>query len=74
MGLISRQADPDDGRGALIKITAAGKRVADRGIEIVVATQDRYMNDLSTQMKKGLDQSMTRVIKTLDERLSSAEE
>ena len=74
MGLISRHADPTDGRGALIKITAAGKRVADRGIEIVVATQDRYMNDLSTQMKKGLDQSMTRVIKTLDERLSSAEE
>jgi DNA-binding MarR family transcriptional regulator len=74
MGLISRQSDPADGRGALIKITAAGKRVADRGIEIVVATQDRYMNDLSTQMKKGLDQSMTRVIKTLDERLSSAEE
>ena len=66
MGLISRQSDPADGRGALIKITAAGKRVADRGIEIVVATQDRYMNDLSTQMKKGLDQSMTRVIKPLD--------
>jgi DNA-binding MarR family transcriptional regulator len=74
MGLISRQADPRDGRGALIKITAAGKRVADRGIEIVVATQDRYMNELSEQMKKGLDQSMTRLIKTLDVRLSSTEE
>jgi len=74
MGLISRQADPSDGRGALIKITATGKRVADRGIEIVLATEDRYMNELSTQMKKGLDQSMTRLIKTLDERLSSAEE
>ena len=74
MGLISRQADPSDGRGALIKITATGKRVADRGIEIVLATEDRYINELSTQMKKGLDQSMTRMIKTLDERLSSAEE
>ena len=74
MGLISRQADPSDGRGALIKITPAGKRVADRGIEIVVATEDRYMNELSTHMKTGLDQSMTRLIKTLDERLSSAEE
>jgi DNA-binding MarR family transcriptional regulator len=73
MGLISRQADPSDGRGALIKITPAGKRVADRGIEIVLATEDRYINELSTQMKKGLDQSMTRLIKTLDERLSSAE-
>jgi hypothetical protein len=50
----------------LIKITAAGKRVADRGIEIVVATQDRYMNELSEQMKKGLDQSMTRLLKTLE--------
>jgi DNA-binding MarR family transcriptional regulator len=66
MGLISRHADPRDGRGALIKITAAGKRVADRGIEIVVMTQDRYMNELSTHMKKGLDQSMTRLIKTLN--------
>jgi DNA-binding MarR family transcriptional regulator len=74
MGLISRQADPSDGRGALIKITATGKRVADRGIEIVLATEDRYINELSIQMKKGLDQSMTRLIKTLDERLSSAEE
>ena len=74
MGLISRQADPSDGRGALIKITPPGKRVADRGIEIVLATEDRYINELSTQMKKGLDQSMTRLIKTLDERLSSVEE
>ena len=74
MGLISRQADPSDGRGALIKITPPGKRVADRGIEIVLATEDRYINELSTQMKKGHDQSMTRLIKTLDERLSSAEE
>ena len=74
MGLISRQADPSDGRGALIKITPPGKRVADRGIEIVLATEDRYINELSTQMKKDLDQSMTRLIKTLDERLSSVEE
>ena len=66
MSLISRHADPSDGRGALIKITPVGKRVADRGIEIVLATEDRYMNELSTQMKKGLDQSMTRLIKTLD--------
>lgn len=66
MDLISRHADPSDGRGALIKITASGKRVADRGIEIVVATEDRFINELSTQMKKGLDQSMTRMIKTLD--------
>ena len=66
LGCIDRQADPRDGRGALIKITPAGKRVADRGIEIVVETQDRYMNELSTQLKKGLDQSMTRLIKTLD--------
>lgn len=66
MGLISRHADPNDGRGALIKITPAGKRVADRGIEIVVAIEDRYMNELSTHMKKGLDQSVTRLIKTLD--------
>lgn len=66
MSLISRHVDPRDGRGALIKITPAGKRVADRGIEIVVQTQDRYMNDLSSHLKKGLDQSMTRLIKTLD--------
>ena len=66
MDLISRHADPSDGRGALIKITPAGKRLADRGIEIVVATEDRYMNELSEHMKKGLDQSMTRLIKTLD--------
>ena len=71
MSLISRHADPSDGRGALIKITPAGKRVADRGIEIVLATEDRYMNELSTQMKKGLDQSMTRLIKTLDVRGST---
>jgi DNA-binding MarR family transcriptional regulator len=66
MGLITREADPSDGRGALIKITAAGKRLADQGIEIVVAIEDRFINELPTQMKKGLDQSMTRLIKTLD--------
>jgi DNA-binding MarR family transcriptional regulator len=66
MGLITREADPSDGRGALIKITAAGKRLADQGIEIVVGIEDRFINELPTQMKKGLDQSMTRMIKTLD--------
>ena len=66
MGLLTREAAPSDGRGELIKITANGKRIADRGIEIVVATEDRYMDELSTHMKKGLDQSMTRLIKTLD--------
>jgi DNA-binding MarR family transcriptional regulator len=66
MGLIAREADPSDGRGALIKITATGKRLADQGIEIVVAIEDRFINELPTQMKKGLDQSMTRMIKTLD--------
>jgi DNA-binding MarR family transcriptional regulator len=66
MGLITREADPSDGRGALIKITAAGKRLADQGVEIVVAIEDRFINELPTQMKKGLDQSMTRMIKTLD--------
>jgi DNA-binding MarR family transcriptional regulator len=66
MGLITREADPSDGRGALIKITATGKRLADQGIEIVVAIEDRFINELPTQMKKGLDQSMTRMIKTLD--------
>ena len=64
--LISRYPDPKDGRGFLIKITAAGKRLVDRAIEIVVATEDRYMNELSAAMKKGLDQSMNRLIKTLD--------
>jgi DNA-binding MarR family transcriptional regulator len=66
MGLITREADPSDGRGALIKITATGKRLADQGIEIVVAIEERFINELPTQMKKGLDQSMTRMIKTLD--------
>ena len=66
MGFIDRQVDPRDGRGALIKITAAGKRVADRGIEIVVSTQDRHMNELTEHMKKGLDQSMNRLLKTLE--------
>jgi DNA-binding MarR family transcriptional regulator len=66
MGLITREADPSDGRGALIKITATGKRLADQGIEIVVAIEDRFINELPTQMIKGLDQSMTRLIKTLD--------
>jgi hypothetical protein len=31
-----------------------------------VAIEDRFINELPTQMKKGLDQSMTRMIKTLD--------
>ena len=39
-GLIERVPDPDDGRGLLVRITAKGRRVADRAVEIIVEGHD----------------------------------
>jgi len=42
-GLVTRQPNPDDGRGTLAAITAAGRRLADRA---TLAMNDQVFSDL----------------------------
>lgn len=65
-GLISRSIDPDDRRSALIRITPAGRRVADRGLEIVVAVNDELLHDLSSNERRTLLKLMTTLVDAAD--------
>lgn len=65
-GLISRSPDPDDGRGALIRITPAGRRVADRAVEILAARKNHAFADLTDRQRESLEQLLDKVIDSLE--------
>ncbi|MFM8563215.1 MAG: MarR family winged helix-turn-helix transcriptional regulator, partial [Acidimicrobiia bacterium] len=65
-GLISRSPDPDDGRGALIRITPAGRRVADRAVEILAAHKNHAFADLTDRQRESLEQLLDKVIDSLE--------
>jgi DNA-binding MarR family transcriptional regulator len=46
-GLIRRQPNPEDRRGLLIELTAAGRERVDRALEIHVANEHRLLEALS---------------------------
>ena len=65
-GLISRSPDPADRRSALIRITPAGRRVADRAVEILADRKNDVFADLTDRQRESLEQLLDKVIDSLD--------
>lgn len=61
-GLISRSVDPDDRRSALIRITPAGRRIADRGIEIIADAHNQMISGLSATEQRTLSRLVTTLV------------
>lgn len=53
-GLIARQTDPDDRRGLIIVLTAAGYALADSLVASHVATEERMLEALSAEEREQL--------------------
>jgi DNA-binding MarR family transcriptional regulator len=61
-GLIERRPDPDDRRGKLIALTAAGRRVVDETITRHVANEERLLSVLTTAEQEKLNALLRKLI------------
>jgi DNA-binding MarR family transcriptional regulator len=61
-GLVERRPDPDDRRGKLIALTAAGRRVIDETITRHVANEERLLSVLTTTEQKRLNALLRKLI------------
>jgi DNA-binding MarR family transcriptional regulator len=61
-GLIERRPDPDDRRGKLIALTAAGRRVIDETITRHVANEEQLLSVLTTAEQEKLNALLRKLI------------
>ena len=64
--LISRTPDPDDRRSALIRITPNGRRIVDRGVELLADHKNEAFADLSERQRELLENMLDRLIESAD--------
>jgi DNA-binding MarR family transcriptional regulator len=61
-GLIERRPDPNDRRGKLIALTAAGRRIIDQTITRQVANEKRLLSVLTTAEQEKLNALLKKLI------------
>jgi DNA-binding MarR family transcriptional regulator len=61
-GLVERRPDPDDRRGKLIALTAAGRRVIDETITRHVANEEQLLSVLTTAEQEKLNALLRKLI------------
>ena len=64
-GLVARAADPDDRRATRIRLTRAGREVAERGAAVVADIDTRVLGDLSADERRLLTDLLARLIDRL---------
>ena len=64
--LISRTPDPDDRRSALIRITPSGRRIVDRGVELLADHKNEAFADLSERQRELLENMLDQLIESAD--------
>lgn len=64
-GLISRSVDPDDRRSALIRITPAGRRIADRGIEIIADAHNQMISGMNATDRRTFNRLLTTLVEDI---------
>jgi DNA-binding MarR family transcriptional regulator len=65
-GLIERRPDPDDRRGALVRLTRKGRATIDRALETHVEDEARLLATLSAADRRTLDSLLRRLLVELD--------
>lgn len=65
-GLVERRLDPDDRRSFLVRLTEAGREVADRAVVDHLANEERLLAPLSPTERRGLDQALRTLLAALE--------
>jgi DNA-binding MarR family transcriptional regulator len=66
LDLVERLPDPDDRRGVLVKLTPAGKRLADRAIAVHLSGVDRLLTTLSRTERTSLATLLGKLLGSLE--------
>lgn len=66
-GLVSRQADPEDGRVVRVRLTAAGRRLVDRALINLLEREARLLEGMRPAERAALAAQLRRILEPLDE-------
>lgn len=72
LGLVERRPDPRDRRGAIIRLTPAGKRLADRAIADHVGGVEGLLDPLSGAEQRQLATLLTKLLAATEHRAEAA--
>jgi DNA-binding MarR family transcriptional regulator len=65
-GLVERRPDPDDRRGTLVRLTAAGRRAIDGALPAHVAGEEGLLAPLSAAERRTLDALLRKLLAPLE--------
>jgi DNA-binding MarR family transcriptional regulator len=65
--LITREPDPQDGRGSLVTLTKAGIRAVDAAMEELLKNEQKLIKDLATKDQAQLAELLSTLVSKLDE-------
>lgn len=65
-GLVERRPDPDDRRGTLVRLTAAGRKAIDGALPAHVANEERLLAPLSGSERRTFDKLLRKVLAPLE--------
>ena len=65
--LITRQADPNDGRGSLVSITALGIEKVDAALDHLLANERTFLTDLTASEREALATLLSKLAANFDE-------
>ncbi len=66
-GLVERRPDPEDRRGTRVRLTAHGRTVIDRAVEVHIANEERLLSGLGVAKRRALDDLLRRLLMRLEE-------
>jgi DNA-binding MarR family transcriptional regulator len=65
--LITRQQDPDDGRGSLVTLTKSGMRAVDSALEDLLENERELLGTLSASDRQTLAELLSKLVTEFDE-------
>jgi DNA-binding MarR family transcriptional regulator len=65
--LITRQQDPDDGRGSLVTLTKSGMRAVDSALEDLLENERELLGTLSASDRATLAELLSKLVTEFDE-------